>query len=93
MAKQIRYSDEFRKNSVKTYLSGNLSAVQLSQKLGVHRHTLCRWIKLYRQNSLDESCGDNNQLNALSHIHSINMHIAELEKLLLLQEDFIKSTR
>lgn len=47
MAKQINYTEEFRRAAVDMYKKGNESAAQLARKIGIHEHTMCRWIELY----------------------------------------------
>lgn len=47
MAKQIKYTDEFRREAVAIYQKGNYSAAQVARKFGIHEHTMCRWIELY----------------------------------------------
>lgn len=52
MAKQIRYSDEFKSQAVLAYLQGNLSCNQISQNIHVHPNTLSAWIRQYKNGSL-----------------------------------------
>lgn len=47
MAKQIKYTDQFRRQAVAIYEEGNRSAAQVARIIGIHEHTLCNWIKLY----------------------------------------------
>lgn len=49
LAKQNQYTEEFRRKAVKIYLNGNLSAFQLSKKLGIHENSMYRWIKTYNE--------------------------------------------
>ncbi len=48
MAKHLRYSEEFKEKAVAMFLQSNLSAAQVAKNLGVHSHTLCNWIKQYK---------------------------------------------
>lgn len=48
MAKQIRYSEDFKRHAVSIYLKGELSCNQVSQSIHVHPNTLSAWIKKYR---------------------------------------------
>lgn len=47
MAKQIKYTDQFRQEAVEIYQNGNASAAQVARKLGIHANTMCRWVALY----------------------------------------------
>lgn len=52
MAKQIRYSEEFKRQAVLAYLQGELSCNQISQNIHVHPNTLSAWIRQYKNGSL-----------------------------------------
>lgn len=52
MAKQIRYSEEFKRQAVSTYLQGDLSCNQVSKKLHVHPNTLSTWIRRFKNSSV-----------------------------------------
>lgn len=92
LAKQIKYTDEFRKKAVNAYLEGNLSAAQLAPQIGVHKHTLCKWIKLYSTDGFEtKQTSDFRQAKAQAYIDAIKKHITELEILLSQQEEFNNS--
>lgn len=55
MAKQIKYTEQFRKEAVCMYQKGNASAAQVARKLGIHEHTMCRWIQLYKRDKIASS--------------------------------------
>lgn len=55
MAKPIQYTDQFRQKAVDLYQKNNYSAAQIARKLGVHEHTMCRWIKLYGKDKIVSS--------------------------------------
>lgn len=48
MAKQIRYSEEFKRQAVSAYLQGELSCYQISQEIHVHPKTLSAWIRQFK---------------------------------------------
>lgn len=52
MGKSIRYTSEFKKQTVLKYLQGDLSANQLALNLGIHPHTVRQWIKDYHINKI-----------------------------------------
>lgn len=52
MVKQIRYTPEFKMQTVQMYLQGNLSANQLALDLGVHPHTVRHWIQDYNDGKM-----------------------------------------
>lgn len=99
MAKQIKYTDEFRREAVKMYHQGNASASQVARKLGIHEHTMCRWIELYGENRvvpaqalLPQKHCVKQQLGvghpyALEYIRAIKRHVGALEQMLLQQVD------
>lgn len=47
MAKQVRYSEEFKRQAVFAYLQGDFSCKQISQSLHIHPNTLSAWIKQF----------------------------------------------
>lgn len=52
MAKQIRYTLEYKMKTVQLYLQGDMSANQLALNLGVHPHTVRHWIQEYNDGKL-----------------------------------------
>lgn len=52
MAKQIRYSEDFKRKAVSTYLQGELSCNQISQEFHVHPNTLSAWIHQFKNSSI-----------------------------------------
>lgn len=55
MEKQIKYTDQFRQEAVDIYQKGNASAAYVARKLGIHEHTMCRWIELYGKDKVASS--------------------------------------
>lgn len=55
MGKQVRYTSEFKIQTVQTYLHDNLSANQLAIKLGIHPHTVRHWIQDYNDGKMTVS--------------------------------------
>lgn len=55
MAKQIKYTNQFRQDAIDMYQKGNDSAAQVARKLGIHEHTMCRWIQLYEKDNTASS--------------------------------------
>lgn len=47
MGKAIKYSEDFKKESVQIYLQGDESATAVAKALGVDRHTLYSWIRQF----------------------------------------------
>ena len=45
MGKAIRYDDSFKKEAVRMYLQGDLSATAIAKQLGINRHNFYKWIK------------------------------------------------
>lgn len=62
MAKQIKYTEQFRKEAIEMYLKSDTSAAQVARKLGIHEHTLCRWLQLYERDHTASSQAVNCQL-------------------------------
>lgn len=52
MGKQIRYTQEFKMQTVQMYLQGDLSANQLALSLGIHPHSVRHWIQDYNDGKL-----------------------------------------
>lgn len=52
MGKQIRYTPEYKMQTVQVYLQGDLSANQLALNLGIHPHTVRHWIQDYNDGKL-----------------------------------------
>lgn len=52
MAKQIRYTLEYKMKTVQLYLQSDLSATQLALNLGIHPHTVRHWIQDYNDGKL-----------------------------------------
>lgn len=48
LAKQIRYSEEFKKQAVSVYLQGDLSSNEISQIFHIHPNTLSTWVKIFK---------------------------------------------
>lgn len=60
MGKPIRYTSEFKKQTVQKYLQGDLSANQLALNLGIHPHTVRQWIKDYHNKTTPPPAFNNN---------------------------------
>lgn len=58
MGKQIRYTLEYKMNTVQMYLQGDLSANQLALNLGIHPHTVRQWIGDYNDGKLKLAVSD-----------------------------------
>lgn len=84
MAKQIKYTDQFRQEAVDMYQKGNDSASQVARKLGIHEHTMSRWIELYGKNKVAQEL-DVKYAHALEYIQAIKRQMSALEQLLLQQ--------
>lgn len=41
------YTDDFKKESVRLFESGNVSRAQVARELGVNQHTFYNWIEKY----------------------------------------------
>lgn len=52
MGKQIRYTSEFKIQTVQLYLQGDVSATQLAIDLGIHPHTVRHWIRDYNDGKM-----------------------------------------
>lgn len=52
MAKQIRYTLDYKMKTVQLYLQSDLSANQLAVNLGIHPHTVRHWIREYNDGKL-----------------------------------------
>lgn len=70
MAKQIRYTLEYKIKIVQPYMQGDLSANQLALNLGIHPHTVRRWIQDYNDGKLkigkpldNKSCSVSNKIS------------------------------
>lgn len=55
MAKQIKYTNQFRQDAIDMYQKGNDSAAKVAKKFGIHEHTMCRWIQLYEKDNVASS--------------------------------------
>lgn len=52
MGKQIRYTTDFKIQTVQIYLQGDVSATQLATDLGIHPHTVRHWIRDYNDGKI-----------------------------------------
>ncbi len=75
----IRYSEEFKKSSVKLAITSDQSVKQTSENIGVSRETLNNWISKYSGNE------NGSEINYLDEIKRLKkeLHQARLERDLL----------
>lgn len=80
MGKQIRYSDSFKMETIKSYFQGELSANQLAKKLGIHPHTVQKWIRDYKNN---EARGNESDITMIvSKIYRLESDLGELKMMI-----------
>lgn len=72
MGKQIRYSSEFKIETVQNYFKGELSATELAKNLGVHPNTVRHWIQDYTK-------ANNADINTVSNVNKVYV-VAETKK-------------
>ena len=49
MGKAIRYDDSFKKEAIRMYLQGDLTATAVAKQLGIDRHNFYKWIKEFNR--------------------------------------------
>lgn len=55
--KRKSYTAEFKKDTVKLVLDGGRTAVDVAKGLGIHENLIYKWIKQYREDSLNSFPG------------------------------------
>lgn len=80
MGKQIRYSDSFKMKTIQRYFQGDLSANELARTLGIHPHTVQKWIRDYKNN---EAHGNESDIAMIvSQINRLESDLGELKTMI-----------
>ena len=70
-----RYTDEFEEEAARQVIRNNYSVKETAERLGVHPHSLSKWVKQYSQP--DTSRKDKNTHDELKHLKAELKRVTE----------------
>lgn len=75
-----RFTREFKQETVELILNGNRSIGDVCSDLEIHRNTISRWIKEYKENGRDAFPGNGKLLPADEEIRQLKRELARVKE-------------
>lgn len=77
----LRYSEDFKKEVVKAYMTGDRSHVEIAADYNIAKSTVSTWVKQYGEEcQYTHTTTNTSQGNSASEIRRLNQKIKEQEK-------------
>lgn len=77
----VRYNDDFKREVVRAYMTGNKSTVELSAEYNVAKSTISEWAKKYSEEcQYKNTTQKTNESDSASEIRRLNQLLKDKEK-------------